>query len=324
LGIEARLNLGESLCSLGDQRMRSETKRGGLQSVAPTLASLMAVMAVMIWALPSLARAEEMPARHRDPGVSSSRAGVFLLPGQWTLETSFEHVENSDFEYDPVDFGFPFPIDALHGGYSADELRLFAGYGLSDRFAIEFEVRGIDATLERSFDDTSGLPPQVSESGLGTARARLNWRWFAQKRHRPELFSYAEVVVPHDEDQPLIGTSDTRVNTGLGVIHEFRWGALMARMGLEYDTGSASELDFHEYAVEYLRRLGTRWQLYVGYVVFEGDEGNLGANLLWSPSPRFTLRLGGRLAIESQALSTNGNSTDWAPEVGFVFRFPRR
>jgi hypothetical protein len=199
---------------------------------------------------------------------------------------------------------------------------VFAAYGLSQRVAIEFDLGAIDATLKKPPEDLSGLPSTLSESGLGPIRARINWRWMDETGHRPELFSYAEVVVPHDTGQSLTGTPDWVINGGLGVIRGFRWGTMTARIGVEYDTGSESELDFHEYALEYLRRISPAWSLYLGYVVFEGDEAYLATELHWSPRPNVTVRLGNRLGVVSSALSATSNSADYVPTLGVIIRFP--
>jgi hypothetical protein len=262
--------------------------------------------------------------RDRGSGIPTSRPGTYVTTGEWLVEPYLFYAKNKDFEYDPSDLGFPSPQESLHGRYEATEGRVFAAYGLSERVAVELDVGGIDASLQRDPLDVSGLPPRLSNSGLGQLRARVNWRWMAESERRPELFSYAEIVIPHDSDQPLAGTPDLVLNGGLGVIRGFRWGTLSMRIGLEYDTGSESAADFHEYAFEYLRRFTDRLSLYLGYVVFEGDEAYLATELHWAPRPNIMIRLGNRLGIEAQPLSATGNSADYVPTLGVLIRFPGR
>jgi hypothetical protein len=151
-------------------------------------------------------------------------------------------------------------------------------------------------------------------------QSRLDWRWLEERGRRPEIFSYAGVVIPHDKKKPLIGTADWIYNGGVGAIRGFRWGTMTARLGFLYDTSSASAIDFGEYAIEYLKRVSPRLSVYLGYVVLEGDEASLGTELHWSPSPRVTIRLGNRLGVVSSTLSATANGLDWAPTIGVLFR----
>ena len=260
----------------------------------------------------------------RGTGLPTSKFGTYVRPGEWLVGPSFEYVKNRDFEYDPAGFGFPAPEEGFHGRYQASEARAFLAYGLSDRLAIELEAGAIRASLRKAADDPSGLPEENRESGLGQIRARLTGRLLAERGHRPELFGYVEALVPHEEKKPLVGTPDWVWNGGLGAIRGFRWGTVTVRAGIQYDRSSATPLDFHEYAVEYLKRLSPKWSLFLGYLVLEGDEAYVTSELQWSPSPSVVIKLGNRKGVVSSALSATSNSADWAPAVAVYFRFPRR
>jgi len=260
--------------------------------------------------------------RDRGAGVPTSRPGTYVGAGEWLAEPYLTYSSNKDFEYDPTDLGFPSAQASLKGNYHATEARLFAAYGLSDRVALELDAGAIDASLKKAPEDLSGMPPKLSESGLGQIRARISWQWMVESEHRPELFSYAEVVVPHDTRQSLTGTSDWVFNGGLGVIRGFRWGTMTARIGLEYDTASQSQIDFHYYAIEYQRRVSPHFSLFLGYVVFEGDEAYIETELLWAPNPNVVVRLGNRLGVVSSALSATSNSAEYIPTLGVIIRFP--
>ncbi len=260
----------------------------------------------------------------RGAGLVTSRFGTYVLDGEWLLEPSFEYSRNKDREYDPASFGFPTTTETFEGRYEEGKARLFSAYGLSDRVAIEFEAQAIRASLEKEDGDLSGMPETTDESGLGEVRSRLDWRWCAERGHRPELFSYGEVVFPHDKGKPLTGTSDWVFNAGLGAIHGFSWGTMTFRVGLEYDTSSESAVDFHEYALEYLKRFSPAVTLYAGYVVFEGDEANLVTELQWSPEPRVVVKMTSQLGVVSSVLSTSTSSTDWSLGAGVLFRFPEQ
>jgi hypothetical protein len=262
--------------------------------------------------------------RDRGPGAPTSRLGTYAIAGEWLVEPYAEYTSNKDFEYDPADLGFPSAQESLHGKYHSTAGRVFAAYGLNERAVIELDAGFLDALLDRDPTDVSGGPAKISESGLGPVRARFTWQFLEENEHRPEFFGYGEAVVPHDADKALIGNPDWILNGGLGVIRGFNWGTMTARIGLEYDTSSSSRLDFHEYAIEYLRRISPGLNLYLGYVVFEGDEAYFATELHWSPKPNVTIRFGNKLGVVAQALSATSNSADYVPTLGVIVRFGGR
>ena len=260
--------------------------------------------------------------KDRGTGIPTSRFGTYVRSKEWLVEPSLRHSKNRDMEYDPSELGFS-PGGTFHGRYEASEGLVFLSYGLSDRVAVEFEAAGIRASLRKAAADSSTMPQKLTESGLGQVRSRLDWRWLAESERRPELYSYAEAVFPHDSDKVLVGTPDWTVNGGIGAIRGFRWGTMTVRLGFEYDTGSETSLDFGEYALEYLKRLSPRVSLYAGYVVFQGDEGVLATEVQWSPGPRVVVKVGNRLGVVSESvLGVTSNSTDWAPSVAVLFKLP--
>jgi hypothetical protein len=170
--------------------------------------------------------------------------------------------------------------------------------------------------FEKSGMDRTAVPPRVTESGLGDIEGQLRWRWRRETDQRPELFSYAELVVPHHRDRPLTGTPGWEIKLGTGLARGFAWGTLTARAALEYDTSSTSRLDLGEYAVEYLKRLSPRWRVYAG---IEGmsDEVALIAEAQYQLSRTVFVRINNGIGLTSKA-------TDWAPEIGVVFAVPTR
>lgn len=103
---------------------------------------------------------------------------------------------------------------------------------------------------------------------------------------------------------------------GTGVIRGLPWGTLTARAAVEYDRASTSRFDLGEWALEYLRRLSPSWRLYTG-VEGTQDEVEFITELQWHLSPHVIVKLNNALGLTSKA-------TDWAPEVGILFAFPRR
>lgn len=251
----------------------------------------------------------------RGPGVPTSMFGTYIRKGEWLVYPFFEYYRDNDLEYAPEEFGAAGTED-FRGRYRASEGLLFVGYGITNDLALEVEVATISARFEKSPLDPSAVPARITESGLGDFEGQLRWRFRRETERRPELFSYAEVVVPHHGEKPLIGTADWELKGGIGITRGFTWGTLTARAALEYAAASSSEFDLGEYAVEYLKRISPAWRVYLG---IEGtqDEVALLTEAQWHLSRHAFVRVNNGLGLTSKA-------TDWAPEVGIVFSIPTR
>jgi hypothetical protein len=251
----------------------------------------------------------------RGPGVATSMFGTYVRKGEWLFYPFFEYYRDSNLEYAPSEFGVPGDQDH-RARYRAREGLFFVSYGITDDLAVEFEMATIRATFEKASADLSTVPARIEESGLGDVEGQVRWRWRRETLQRPEVFSYAELVVPHHRDRPLTGTAGWEVKLGTGVTRGFSWGTLTGRAALEYDSSSSSRLDLGEYAVEYLRRISSRWRAYVG---IEGntDELTLITEMQFHISPSVFVRLNNGVGLTSKA-------TDWAPEIGVLITVPTR
>ncbi len=248
--------------------------------------------------------------RDRGTGVSTSMFGTYVRRRELLIYPFFEYYADHDYEYAPEDLGTPGDVD-YRGRYHAREVLLFLGYGLADNLALELEAAAITASLDTAPDDTSSLPDRIEESGLGDVEAQIRWRMRTEDARRPELFSFAEVVFPRNEDKPLIGTPGVELKFGAGLIRGFGWGTITSRIAVEYAEGSTSHWDLGEYAVEYLKRLSPGWRVYLG-LEGEQDELSLITEAQWHLGPRVFIRFNNGVGLTSKA-------TDWAPEVGIVF-----
>ena len=253
--------------------------------------------------------------RDRGAGVATSMFATYVRGGEWLFYPFFEYYRDADLEYAPEEFGVPDDQD-YRGRYHAQEGLFFVSYGITDDLAFEVEVAVIHASFEKSIADTSSLPRIIEESGLGDIEGQLRWRWRRETARRPELFSYAELVVPHHGDRPLTGTPGWEIKVGTGVTRGLSWGTVTARAALEYDTSSTSPLDLGEYAVEYVKRLSPHWRVLVG-VEGNADEVALITDAQWHVAPNVFVRLNNGFGLTSKA-------TDWAPEIGIVFGLPKR
>lgn len=251
----------------------------------------------------------------RGTGVATSMFGTYIRKGELIVYPFFEYYRDKDFEYKPSELGFAGEQD-FRGRYRASEGLFFLGYGLTDDLALEMEAAVINASLRKSAQDNSALPAELEESGLGDVEGQLRWRWRREDEGRPEFFSYAEVVIPHAKNKPLIGTPDVELKLGTGMIRGFTWGTVTVRAAVEYVAASTSQFDIGEYAVEYLKRVSPKWRFYAG---IEGtqDEVSLITEAQWHLTGNVFIRLNNGLGLTSKA-------TGWTPEVGILFTLPAR
>jgi len=249
--------------------------------------------------------------RDRGTGIPTSQFGTYIRKGELLVYPFFEYYRDQDAEYKPSDLGFGLDQD-FRGKYRASEGLLFVAYGLTDWLAGELEAAVIDATLETSPDDPSGIPARIHESGLGDVEGQLRARWARESERRPEIFSFFEAVAPLQKDKVLIGTQDWELKLGTGLIKGFSWGTVTLRAEAEYSK-EESKLELGEYAVEYLKRLSPAWRL---YLAVEGtqDEVELITEAQWHLTDSIFIKFNNAFGLTSKA-------TDWAPEVGVVFSF---
>lgn len=251
----------------------------------------------------------------RGTGVATSQFGTYIRRGELIVYPFFEYVRHNKFEYKPSEFGFVGERD-FRGRYRTTERLLFVAYGLTDDLAVELEMAVIRASLEKSPADPSALPARIEESGLGDVEAHLRWRWKKETERRPEFFSYAEVVFPHNRAKLLIGTPGWEVKVGTGLTRGFNWGTLTLRGSVDYSGASSSKFDVGEFAVEYLKRVSPKLRL---YVAVEGtpDELSLITEAQWHVTRHIFFKFNNGVALTSKA-------PGWAPEVGIVFTLPTR
>ncbi len=283
------------------------------------------VVTAGLCAIPPRAAAQPAPAAappapfdyraDRGPGLPTSMFGTYVRGGELLIYSFVEHYRDHNFEYKPAEFGLAGELDQ-RGNYRASEALFFLAYGITDNLAVELEGAVIRASLEKAATDVSAVPSRIAESGLGDIEGQVRWRWKRETAGGPEAFSYVEAVSPRNRDTWLIGTAAWELKLGTGVARGFSWGTVTARAAVEYTTASSSRFDVGEYAVEYLKRVSPRWRVYAG---IEGtqDEVSFVGEAQWFVRPNIFVKFNSGVGLTSKA-------TDWAPEVGLVFAFPRR
>lgn len=261
----------------------------------------------------------EPPAAHlrdRGTGVVTSVPGAYLREGELLFYSWVAYSGDHDIQYDPPEFGFPSEIEYI-GRYQAREVDAWVAYGLRENLALEIQVAGMRASLQKSADDATGMPAELKESGLGDVRSRLNWRILAESERRPEIYTFATMAFPHDKKKALTGTNDWLLNLGIGAIRGYRWGTISLRSSMEFDLSSASVGDWGEVTLEYFKRLSPRMSVVGALVLLQGDEGSVFGEFQYQPTQNVVVKLGG-----AQALTANG--IDWSAQAGVLFKFAGR
>ena len=288
-----------------------------MERIRKTASSVLVGLAAAGSAALACAQEAALPVHLRDrgTGVPTSMFGTYVRRGELIVYPFFEYYRDGNLEYKPEEFGYPGDQD-YRGSYRAREGLIFLGYGIADDVAVEVEAAVIGASLDKSPEDASIMPPTIEESGLGDVEGQIRWRWKREDGRRPEMFSYLEATVPHHAEKALIGTPGLELKLGTGLTRGFGWGTLTARVAVEYAAASSSPFDLGEYAVEYLKRLSPTWRIYAG---LEGsqDELSLITEVQWHLGRGAFIRFNNGLGLTSKA-------TDWSPEVGIVFTLPSR
>jgi hypothetical protein len=236
--------------------------------------------------------------------------GTYAERGDLLVYPFLEYYKDSNAEYSPQELGYQLDED-FRGDYEATEFLIFLGYGLTDRIAIELEAATITAEQEKAGQDTTAVPAELSESGLGDVQAQVNWMWRKESDRRPALFSYAEVVFPFQKDKVLIGTSDWEFKVGSGLTRGRSWGTTTIRAAVEYEAAE-NAFGLGEVAVEYLKRLSPTWRVFAGVEGVQ-DEWELITEAQIHFSSQAFLKLNSAVGLTSKA-------PGWAPEIGVMFR----
>ena len=260
-----------------------------------------------------LTETENLPyyLQDRGEGVPSSMFGTYILKGQLLVYSYFEYYYDNDKEYKPEELGYKISKD-YRGKYRESEGLVFFGYGITDWLAFELEAAVSSANLEKSDDDPSDMPDKLKESGLGDVECQLRWRWTKENQKRPEIFSYYETVFPLQKDKVLIGTPDWEFQFGLGATKGFKFGTLTVRTAAEYDR-SDDEYELGEYAIEYLKKISSRWRIYGGV---EGTQDEV--ELITEAQLHFNRNMFFKF---NNAFGATSKATGWAPEIGLIFSF---
>jgi hypothetical protein len=255
--------------------------------------------------------------RDRGTGVPASLFGTYVERGQWLVEPFFAYSRDDNREYQPAKLGYGLNQD-FRGRYRSTEELLFISYGLTDWLAVEVEGGAIRATLDKAPADPSATPARIRESGIGDFEVQLRLRLVREGNHRPEVFGFFEITPPSLKHRVLINEPRWDLRPGLGVIRGFSWGTVQLRITGEYNWEGKNP-DLGEVAIEYLKRVAPSLRVNFSLEGGEGgapDEFDLIAGVDWRIARGISLKLDNSVGLSSKA-------TDWAPQAGLRFSFPR-
>ena len=244
-------------------------------------------------------------------GTPTSMFGTYIEKGELRVYPFFEYYLHNKEEYAPNEFGYIGEMD-FESKFREYEWLIFLGYGITDNLVIELEDAVTSATLEKSEDDNSEMPDELTDSGIGDVQTQINWRWITETEARPAAFSYFEVVFPTVDEGSLIGTSDWEFKFGSGIEKGFNWGTLTCRASIEY-IAEDSSFESGEFAVEYLKRLSRYWRVYTG-IEGNSDEMELIAEAQWHINDKIFVKI-------NNAFGLTSSTTTWAPEIGVMISF---
>jgi len=278
-----------------------------------TMTATLSYVGLLALAVPGPATAQAPPAvdraRDRGTGVPLSVFGTYIRRGEVVVYPFFEYYRDANYEYEAGELGFSGTTEH-RGRYRAREGLFLVAYAPTENLAVEFEAAGISASLDKAPGDDSALPQRFAQSGLGDVEGQLRWRWKKETDTRPEFFSYFETVLPLQREKTLIGTPAWEFKLGAGMVRGRSWGTVTVRASVATVDGS---IEVGEYAFEYLRRLSSRWRV---FAAIEGSEDEVEfiseAQLFLRPNVCLKL---------NNAFGVTPKATDWAPEIGILFRF---
>ena len=278
-------------------------------------------LAAACWLWPAPGSADDATAekavppylKDRGTGVALSMFGTYAARGELIVYPYWEGYIDNNREYNPQELGFVGEED-FRGRFRESEWLFFAAYGITDGLAVQAELAGGRASLEKSPQDTSLMPAKLEETGLTSFETQIRWRWQKEGEHRPELWSYLDLGYPVNKSEPLIGTTGFESELGIGLTRGFGWGTLTARVSAAYEGASTSHFDMGEFAVEYLKRLSPSWRIFAA-VQGQSDEVTLVTEAQWHLGRSVFIRFNQEVGLTSKA-------TDWEPQIGVLFTLP--
>jgi hypothetical protein len=252
----------------------------------------------------------------RPEGIPTSLLGTYIRPREFLVYPFFEYTRHNKFEYKPAELGVRAAGDQeeFRGKTAQREYLLFLAYAFSDSFALEFES-ALHSSLEfiRAGDDRTGTPDKLRESGLGDTEINLRWRYAKETAQRSDITFFLKTVFPLQKDKKLLGSRDWEFEPGVVLTKGYPFGTVAVRGALSYSSGER-KIDFAEWGIDYLRRLGGRWRLALSLEGQQADEISVIGELQYAIARNAVLKLNAGIGLTEKAANI-------APEIGILLRF---
>lgn len=248
----------------------------------------------------------------RGDGIRTSLLATYVRPKEFVFYPFYEYTRTKNFEYKGTDLGFPGNVDFL-GKKTEREALLYLGYAFSDSLMVEFES-ALHSTVDfrKASNDTTTVPAQIRESGLGDTEAQIRWRYAKETETRPDITLFFESVFPLQRNKKLLGTQHWEFASGVVLTKGYSFGTMSLRGSVNYDRGDR-KFRVGEYGIDYLKRLSPDWRVALS---LEGHETELSVigELQYSLSKDAILKLNCGLGLSKRDRAI-------APEIGVLFRF---
>jgi len=241
--------------------------------------------------------------KDRGTGVTTSMFGHFIQKGELVVYPFIEYFYDSNYEYQPLDFGYDVEEDYL-AKYSGSSEQLFLGYGFHRNIALELGISYQKISFEKPADDNSDLPAKIEEKGFGDIESQLRFRLLEETKRSPEVFSFLNLTVPTQKDKILLHDKHWDIKLGLGFMKGFPIGTFSLHTDLEYNHVD-SHFDVGETSLRYLRRLADKWRMMLGIEGGETgaiDEWELISTIHYQLSELITIKADNSYGISPKAI----------------------
>jgi hypothetical protein len=250
----------------------------------------------------------------RGEGIPTSLFGTYIRAKEFLVYPFYEYSRTTGYEYKPEELGFTGDQEFTDGKLVEQEALIFLAYGFSDSLAIEFEsALYTKADFTKAPGDSSNVPGEIRESGLGDTEINIRWRYSKETASRPEVTYFFKVVFPFQKDEKLIGTQDWEFEPGIVLTKGYSFGTVAARASLVYDAGE-DKLEFSEWAFDYVKRLSPKWRVVASLEGEQVDEVSIIGEAQYTLGKNAVLKLNCGFGITTKA-------PDVAPEIGVMFSF---
>ena len=272
------------------------------------------LLAMLVAGVAAPVRAQE-PAylADRGDGIRTSLLATYIRPKEFVFYPFYEYTRKKNFEYKASDLGFVGSTDFDGGRLTEREFLVYFGYAFNESLMIEFEsALHNKAEFRKAANDTTGVPAQINESGLGDTEAQIRWRFAKETETRPDVTFFFETVFPLQKNKKLIGTQDWDFVTGTVVSKGYSFGTLSLRASVAYDRADR-QVRLGEYAIDYLKKLSPAWRVALTLEGVSTDLSVIG-EVQYELSKNATLKLNSGFGITKKDRAL-------APEIGVLFRF---